>query len=341
MCMVSHIIPVYNGGEQIRRTVKSILNQTFRDFELIIIDDGSTDRATVELVDELAKQDARIKVVHQTNHGVYETSDTGMRLASGKYVYLCGQDDYLHPQLFELATNLCERHKLDYIALRWQNVQADSMPETLHYVEQMLPVDIVDNNLTDDVSFFKALEQVHTDAWAQFMRRELSVRFPSRVTGQTARTFKCVDASKRWGVIRAPLYYYTKTNFGGSLMHKPIYADWVDELHCEMANVYDLAKTWSPERFIVMRKMHVVPGVRTVFHLVKRSSKRLGRSDKVKLWQAFSRMAADFVFVRRIPINQLGLKHYFEYMFVAFFYGGIKNPEVNIQGFHGSSKRAK
>lgn len=341
MCMVSHIIPVYNGGKLVRRTVDSVLGQTFKDFELIIIDDGSTDRETVELVDEIGKLDERIKVVHQANHGLYGTSDIGMRMARGKYVYLCGQDDYLHPQLLELAVKVCEENRLDYLALRWENADVNKIPAAPTYTPSELSLEVVDNRETADEKCIAALKLVHIDAWAQFMRRELSVAFLSKTNGQITRTFKCVDASKRWGVIRNPLYYYSKNNVSGSLMHKPIYADWVDELHWELSNVYDLAKNWSRPRFLAMCKMHVLPGITTVFHLIKRSNRKLGLRDKLAAWRAFSRLVADFLFVRRIPAKLLGAKHFAEYLVLAVAYGGVWHATSGLKELRGSSKKIK
>ena len=341
MYMISHIIPVYNGGKLLRRTVDSILAQSFEDFELIIIDDGSTDRETVELVDEIGKLDERIKVVHQDNHGLYETSDIGMKLAKGKYVYLCGQDDYLHPQLFELAVKICEEEGLDYLALRWWDADVNKIPEAPQYIPDKLSVDIIDNHETADEVCVCALKQVHVDAWAQFMRRELSVRFPAKANGQITRTFKCVDASRRWGVIRNPLYYYSKNNESGSLMHKPIYADWVEELHLELANVYDLSKKWNRVRFLAMCTMHIVPGIRTVFHLIKRSNGKLRLRDRMDDWRAFSRLAADFLFVRRIPPKFFGVRHFVEYLVLAIVGGGVFNQTLGILELRGSSKKIK
>ena len=341
MCKVTHIIPVYNGGKLVRRTVDSVLNQTFQDFELIIIDDGSTDRATVELVDEIGQLDDRIKVVHQENHGLYGTTDIGMRMAQGKYVYLSGQDDYLHPQLFELAVKACEENRLDYLALRWENADVNKVPETPVYKPETLSLEVIDNRETADEKCIEALKLVHIDAWAQFMRRELSVEFPAAANGQITRTFKCVDASNRWGVIRNPLYYYSKNNVGGSLMHKPIYADWVDELHWELAGMYDLAKKHPRVRFLAMCKMHVLPGITTVFHLIKRSNRKLGLRDKLAAWRAFSRLAADFIFARPVPVKLLGAKHFVEYLGLALVYGGAWNPSVGTHELRGSSKKIK
>lgn len=97
---VSIIIPVYNTGDYLRACVDSITAQTYRNLEIIIVDDGS-ESFTAELCDELAANDSRIKVIHKKNEGVSIARNTGLDAASGEFLGFIDSDDTIEPQMFE------------------------------------------------------------------------------------------------------------------------------------------------------------------------------------------------------------------------------------------------
>lgn len=94
MPKISIIVPVYNVENALRRCVESILSQTFTDFELLLIDDGSTD-ISGEICDEYALKDARVKVFHQNNAGASIARNIGLDHAKGEYICFCDSDDYV------------------------------------------------------------------------------------------------------------------------------------------------------------------------------------------------------------------------------------------------------
>ena len=105
--MVSIIMPAYNAEKYISETIKSILNQTCKDWELIIVDDGSTD-ATGLISDKYAASDARIKVLHQTNAGVCKARNTGISKASGELIAFADADDILTPESLAVRVRLMD-----------------------------------------------------------------------------------------------------------------------------------------------------------------------------------------------------------------------------------------
>lgn len=90
----SVIVPVYNVEKVLSRCIESILSQTFSNFELILIDDGSTDKSG-EICDEYKKKDERIKVIHQNNQGVSKARNVGLDISKGKYIVFVDSDDYV------------------------------------------------------------------------------------------------------------------------------------------------------------------------------------------------------------------------------------------------------
>ena len=109
MALCSIIVPVYNAEAYLDRCVQSILAQTMADFELILIDDGSPDRCG-EMCDTYARQDPRIRVIHQANAGQAIARNRALDIAGGEYLSFVDSDDYIHPQMLELLLNNARSH---------------------------------------------------------------------------------------------------------------------------------------------------------------------------------------------------------------------------------------
>lgn len=97
MPLISIIIPVYNSSNTLNRCVDSILNQTFCDWELLLIDDGSTD-GSGEICDKYSAKDTKIKVFHKKNGGVSSARNVGIDYAKGKWITFVDSDDYINPK---------------------------------------------------------------------------------------------------------------------------------------------------------------------------------------------------------------------------------------------------
>lgn len=102
--LVSIIIPAYNAGKYIARTIEGVMHQTIADWELIIVDDGSKDD-TPCICDAFAAKDTRIQVVHKSNGGVSAARNTGLDKAQGRYITFLDADDYFVPQYLEALTH--------------------------------------------------------------------------------------------------------------------------------------------------------------------------------------------------------------------------------------------
>lgn len=108
MIPVSIIVPVYNVEKYISRCIESILNQTFKNYELILVDDGSPDNSA-EICEEYAKKDKRISVIHKVNGGLSSARNVGIDIAKGEYLFFIDGDDAIHPETLEiLYSNLID-----------------------------------------------------------------------------------------------------------------------------------------------------------------------------------------------------------------------------------------
>ena len=90
---ISIIVPIYNVEKYIRKCIESIINQTYRNIEIILVDDGSPDNCG-KICDEYAKKDSRVKVIHKKNGGLSDARNKGTEVATGEYIMYVDSDDY-------------------------------------------------------------------------------------------------------------------------------------------------------------------------------------------------------------------------------------------------------
>lgn len=112
--LISVIVPVYNPGKYFQACIDSIVNQTYRNLEIILIDDGSTD-GSAEACDDYAQKDTRIKVIHQENVGVSKARNAGLRVATGDYFHFPDSDDYIELDSYEYLLGLIDKTQCDVI----------------------------------------------------------------------------------------------------------------------------------------------------------------------------------------------------------------------------------
>ena len=111
---ISIIIPVYNVGQYLDKCIKSVINQTYKDIEIICVDDGSTD-ASSEICDKYGKIDSRIKVIHKTNGGLVSARQAGLKVSRGKYVGFVDGDDWIDKEMYECMFQIIEKYKVDMV----------------------------------------------------------------------------------------------------------------------------------------------------------------------------------------------------------------------------------
>ena len=114
MVKISMIMPVYNSEDYLASAIQCVLNQTMKDFELILVDDGSSDNSG-EICDSFAKRDSRIVVIHQKNGGICRARNKGLEAANGEYVAFMDNDDEIAKTLFEDNFKLAVLHDADVV----------------------------------------------------------------------------------------------------------------------------------------------------------------------------------------------------------------------------------
>lgn len=122
--LVSIVMPVYNTEKYIRKAVKSVIDQTYINFELIIVNDGTKDKS-IERISDLVKQDKRIKVINRENGGLSAARNTGMKYCNGKYLIFMDSDDTIDKCLVEDAVKCAEKNGSDIVVHGYSVIHAD------------------------------------------------------------------------------------------------------------------------------------------------------------------------------------------------------------------------
>lgn len=167
MPKVSIIVPVYKAEAYLHRCVDSILAQTFTDWELLLIDDGSPDKSG-EICDEYTKKDSRIRVIHKKNSGVAAARQDGLELSQGEYIIHADSDDWMEPQtLLELYT-VAQQEKADVVLCDYYIVNGDFKT----YVKQK-PTQISNNDrIIKDFT-----RNLLGSLWNKLVRRECILKY--------------------------------------------------------------------------------------------------------------------------------------------------------------------
>lgn len=129
------IIPVYNACEETKKCLKSVIGQSYRNLEIICVDDGSTD-GSEQVVDEFAKKDNRVNVVHQKNRGESNARNTGLKIATGDYIAFCDCDDWLEQDMYETLVQTIEQDNVDLAIASWYRDEGINSQE----IKNRLPV---------------------------------------------------------------------------------------------------------------------------------------------------------------------------------------------------------
>lgn len=138
--LISIIIPAYNLEKYIRRTVESVLAQTYREIEVIVVDDGSTDM-TGAILDEISGNDQRVRVIHKENGGVSRARLCGIENARGEYIGFVDGDDTVEPDMFERLYNNAAEYNADISHCGYKKIYADGRTENFYATGRLIRQD--------------------------------------------------------------------------------------------------------------------------------------------------------------------------------------------------------
>lgn len=214
---VSIIVPVYNAGSYIRRCVDSIRGQEFTDFELLLVDDGSTDSSGA-ICDEYAAIDPRIRTVHRSNSGVSDARNTALALAKGTYLQFVDSDDWITSDATKLLVRAARENGCDLVIADFYRVAGGRVARK---------GDIDEETVLSRSEYAEHMTEAPADyyygvLWNKLYRRDLVEQHRLRMNSEISWcedfmfNLEYIRYAERFIAVKAPIYYYVKTK--GSLV---------------------------------------------------------------------------------------------------------------------------
>ena len=239
--LLSIVTPVYNVESFLDRSVQSILSQSYRDIELILIDDGSTDGSS-SLCDELAKKDIRVKVIHKENGGVSTARNVGLEIASGEYLTFVDPDDFLAPDTYLANMEYLISHKdVDILQYPYCNYISDD--EILNYHRPAEHLLVGAEQIFSNWWSGSPLEYV---IWNKIYKRSLwdGVRFKvGHISEDTCLVPQFVSRAHSIYISEKGLYYYQRDRVDSYTFGEYSFSKHLDLFYAHTA-IYDCFKMY-------------------------------------------------------------------------------------------------
>lgn len=169
--MISIIVPIYKVEEYLPRCLDSIINQTYKDLEIILVDDGSPDKCG-DICDKYAEMDNRIKVIHKKNGGLSSARNTGLEIASGDYIAFVDSDDWIEPNAYELLLDAIESMDVDIAIIGYRQTDGVLNQGDIQIGQNRL---LNKDNLWDEI-----LTKLNNASWNKLYKAKLlgDTRYP-------------------------------------------------------------------------------------------------------------------------------------------------------------------
>lgn len=218
MKLVSIVVPVYNSVEYLNDSVNSLLNQTYKNIQILLVDDGSTDGSS-ELCDELSKIDERICVIHKNNGGICSARNVGLDHVSGEYLMFCDNDDLYEKTTVEESVSYLESTGSDFVKFRVNYKTINNFgKEIFNQIQGYTESKVYDthHNFIDNyikIRDSKALTYIWNGIYKTSLIKDNSLRFdPNYVFGGEDFDFnyRCLRSALKVAFLDRPLYVHFK-----------------------------------------------------------------------------------------------------------------------------------
>lgn len=285
MTKISVIIPVYNVEKYLVRCLESVLAQTFTDFEVICINDGSRDKS-LEILEKYAEKDKRIKVYNQSNQGVAVARNNGLKKATGGYVFFLDSDDVLHYQCFEILIKLVEEFNVDMISFNQLDCEFDDVNKKQLDKEK---IDVGDKDvLISDKPIFLGTHRgefiTHFTVTSKFCKKKIlnGIKFISgNYFEDMPYSFAVLAKNPRTLVLKKVLYYHIINYEGLSLKESSVKQ--IRDYGIGIDNICELYKNNKKE--LEFLKKDFIPNV------LEQQRRRCRKADRSIKKEAYSEFA--------------------------------------------------
>ena len=205
MDLISVIVPIYKVEKYLDKCVESIVNQTYKNLEIILVDDGSPDSCP-QMCDQWAQKDQRIKVIHKQNGGLSDARNAGMKIATGEYVAFIDSDDYIACEFVEKLYDTMTKEQSDIVecaVIKFNEGEVPAIPNIDSELESF------DTNM--GLSLLMAEKGFHQYVWNKLYKAELALTVDfakGKLNEDEFWTYQVFGKAKKVTSINLPMYFY-------------------------------------------------------------------------------------------------------------------------------------
>ena len=202
--LISLIIPVYKVEKYLEKCIQSVINQTYENLQIILVDDGSPDNCG-KICDEYAKKDHRIEVIHKSNGGLSDARNKGLEIAKGEYIGFVDSDDYIEADMYEVLYNLLKQYNADVSICNFYTVSQGkiSIKNADNGINEYNRIEILKEILLD--------KNIQSYAWNKLYKKELfdEIKYPiGKKYEDIGTTFYLLEKCNKIVVTGKSEYYY-------------------------------------------------------------------------------------------------------------------------------------
>ena len=205
--LISVIIPVYNVEKYIEKCIYSVINQTYKNIEIILVDDGSTD-ISGKICDDFEKKDYRIKVIHKKNGGLSDARNVGIDVSTGKYIVFIDSDDYVDKKHIEYLYNMITKNNADISICQFNIVYENSDIQITDFTKKDT-IKIFDNKKALETMLYN--KKFCNSACTKMYKKELfdDIRFPiGKLYEDLGTTYKLIEKTTKVVLGQRTTYNY-------------------------------------------------------------------------------------------------------------------------------------
>src|SRR5690625_3214033 len=228
---LSIIVPLYNTGKLLSTCLDSILAQTFEHFELILVNDGSTDNSG-EICNDYANKDRRVKVIHKKNGGTSSARNAGLEIAKGDYIGFVDSDDYINKYMYEKLYKNAIKHSSDIVLCRYKEVYGFENNLINNTVEEKDAQHFINLSAIKQMYVNKSTYIAYVVPWNKLYKRQLfeNIRYETgNIYDDETVAHKLLYESKKITVITSSLYFYNQRE--GSQMNSSFHIKRFDKIY--------------------------------------------------------------------------------------------------------------
>ncbi len=256
--LISVIVPVWNVEKYLNKCIESIINQTYKHLEIILVDDGSTDNSG-DICDEYAKMDSRIKVVHKENGGLVSARKAGIRASCGEYIGFVDSDDWIESGMYQHMLNCFIQYAVDLVSVGYYIDYKDRIiPEKMRRCGVYERDGLKDKNSYKNMFYLDESEigYIAQSIWCKLFKREVAEKFYLDIPNEnymedSACVYGCIPFLSSIYISNELYYHYNQTNESSICKNSKNEINNINDIMITYNYLYDLYQTHEAKEDLV------------------------------------------------------------------------------------------